>query len=62
MEVEDEKESFDKRTKQVKPVVTFPPKKFEPRDNRGSKRFGVNPSNNNVGRPFQGKRKPTTWT
>ena len=55
MEVEDEKESFAKKNKQARQTVTFPPKKFEPRDNQGLKRFGFNPSNNNVGTPFQGE-------
>ncbi|XP_020879436.1 uncharacterized protein LOC110227873 [Arabidopsis lyrata subsp. lyrata] len=33
MEVKDEKENFAKRNKQEKPAVTFPTKKFEPREN-----------------------------
>ncbi|KAL9840718.1 putative retrotransposon gag domain-containing protein [Arabidopsis thaliana] len=40
MEVEDEKESFAKRDKQAKPAVTFSPKKFEPRENQGPRKFG----------------------
>ncbi|KAG7588597.1 Ribonuclease H-like superfamily [Arabidopsis suecica] len=61
MEVEDEKESFAKRNKQAKPAVTFPTKKFEPRENQGPKKFGSQPFNNNVGKQFQGKRKSNTW-
>jgi len=37
MEVEDEKESFAKRNKQAKLAVTFPAKKFEPREKPGTK-------------------------
>ncbi|XP_020874147.1 uncharacterized protein LOC110226546 [Arabidopsis lyrata subsp. lyrata] len=37
MEVEDEKESFARRNKQAKPTVTLPTKKFEPRENQGTK-------------------------
>ena len=59
--MEDDKESFAKRNKKTKPAVAFQPKRFEPKDNQGSKRFGVNPSNNNVRRPFQEKGRPTTW-
>ncbi|AED93862.1 unnamed protein product [Arabidopsis thaliana] len=33
MEVEDKKEIFAKRNKPAKPAVTFPTKKFEPREN-----------------------------
>lgn len=61
MEVEDEKESFTKRNKQAKPAVTFPPKKFEPRENQGPRKFGSQPFNNNVGKQFQGKGKSNTW-
>jgi len=50
MEVEDEKESFAKRNKQAKPSVTFPPKKFEPRENQGPRKFGSQTFNNNVGK------------
>jgi len=48
MEVEDEKESFAKRNKQAKPAATFSPKKFEPRENQGPRKFGSQPFNNNV--------------
>ncbi|KAG7564205.1 Ribonuclease H domain [Arabidopsis suecica] len=41
MEVEDEKESFAKRNKQAKPAVTFPTKKFEPRENQGPKNVRI---------------------
>ncbi|KAG7533238.1 Reverse transcriptase domain [Arabidopsis thaliana x Arabidopsis arenosa] len=61
MEVEDEKESFAKRNKQAKPAVTFPTKKFEPRENQGPKKFGSQPLNNTVGKQFQGKGKSNTW-
>ncbi|KAG7532877.1 Integrase catalytic core [Arabidopsis thaliana x Arabidopsis arenosa] len=61
MEVEDEKESFAKRNKQAKPAVTFPTKKFEPRENQGPKKFGLQPLNNTVGKQFQGKRRSNTW-
>ncbi|KAG7572361.1 Retrotransposon gag domain [Arabidopsis suecica] len=61
MEVEDEKESFAKRNKQAKPAVTFPTKKFEPRENQGPKKFGSQPLNNTVGKQFQGKRRSNTW-
>ncbi|KAG7552073.1 Integrase catalytic core [Arabidopsis thaliana x Arabidopsis arenosa] len=61
MEVEDEKESFAKRNKQAKPAVTFPTKKFEPRENQGPKKFGSQPLNNTVGRQFQGKGRSNTW-
>jgi len=61
MEVEDEKESFAKRNKQAKPAVTFPPKKFEPRENQGPRKFGSQPFNNNVGKQFQGKGRSNTW-
>ncbi|KAG7586269.1 Retrotransposon gag domain [Arabidopsis thaliana x Arabidopsis arenosa] len=61
MEVEDEKESFAKRNKQAKPVVTFPTKKFEPRENQGPKKFGSQPLNNTVGKQFQGKGRSNTW-
>ena len=60
MEVKDEKESFAKRNKQVKPAVTFPPKKFEPRENKGPRKFGSQPFNNNVGKQFQGKGRSNT--
>jgi len=60
MEVEDEKESFAKRNKQAKPAVTFPPKKFEPRENQGPRKFGSQPFNNNVGKQFQGKGRSNT--
>ncbi|XP_020870046.1 uncharacterized protein LOC110225221 [Arabidopsis lyrata subsp. lyrata] len=59
MEVEDEKESFAKRNKQAKPAVTFPIKKFEPRENQGPKKFGSQPLNNTVGKQFQGKGRST---
>jgi len=55
MEVEDEKESFAKRNKQAKPAVTFLPKKFEPRENQGPRKFGSQPFNSNVEKKFQGK-------
>ncbi|KAG7583508.1 Ribonuclease H domain [Arabidopsis suecica] len=61
MEVEDEKESFAKRNKQAKPAVTFPTKKFEPRENQGPKKFGSQPLNNTVGKQFQGKGRSNTW-
>jgi len=61
MEVEDEKESFAKRDKQAKPAVTFLPKKFEPRENQGPRKFGSLPFNNNVGKQFQGKGRSNTW-
>jgi len=61
MEVEDEKESFAKRNKQVKPAVIFPPKKFEPRENQGPRKFGSQPFNNNLGKQFQGKGRSNTW-
>ncbi|XP_020872323.1 uncharacterized protein LOC110226080 [Arabidopsis lyrata subsp. lyrata] len=61
MEVEDEKESFAKRNKQAKPVVTFPTKKFEPRENQGPKKFGSQTFNNTVGKQFQGKARSNTW-
>ncbi|KAG7559356.1 Integrase catalytic core [Arabidopsis thaliana x Arabidopsis arenosa] len=61
MEVEDEKESFAKRNKQAKPPVTFPTKKFEPRENQGPKKFGSQPLNNTVGKQFQGKGRSNTW-
>ncbi|XP_020871384.1 uncharacterized protein LOC110225756 [Arabidopsis lyrata subsp. lyrata] len=60
MEVEDEKENFAKRNKQEKPAVTFPTKKFEPRENKGPRRFGSQPFNNIVGKKFQGKGKSNT--
>ncbi|KAG7579052.1 Reverse transcriptase domain [Arabidopsis thaliana x Arabidopsis arenosa] len=61
MEVEDEKESFAKRNKQAKPTVTFPTKKFEPREIQGPKKFGSQPLNNIVGKQFQGKGKSNSW-
>ncbi|KAG7533112.1 Ribonuclease H-like superfamily [Arabidopsis thaliana x Arabidopsis arenosa] len=61
MEVEDEKESFAKRNKQAKPAVTFPTKKFEPRENQGPKKFGSQPLNNTVGKQFQGRGRSNTW-
>ncbi|KAG7533509.1 Reverse transcriptase domain [Arabidopsis thaliana x Arabidopsis arenosa] len=61
MEVEDEKESFAKRNKQAKPAVTFPTKKFEPKENQGPKKFGSQPLNNTVGKQFQGKGRSNTW-
>ncbi|KAG7579151.1 Ribonuclease H-like superfamily [Arabidopsis thaliana x Arabidopsis arenosa] len=60
-EVEDEKESFAKRNKQAKPAVTFPTKKFEPRESQGPKKFGSQPLNNIVGKQFQGKGRSNTW-
>ncbi|XP_020872664.1 uncharacterized protein LOC110226222 [Arabidopsis lyrata subsp. lyrata] len=50
MEVEDEKESFAKRNKQEKSAVTVPTKKFEPRENKGPKKFGSQPFNSTVGK------------
>ncbi|KAG7584809.1 Ribonuclease H domain [Arabidopsis thaliana x Arabidopsis arenosa] len=62
MEVEDdEKESFAKRNKPAKPAVTFPTKKFEPRESQGPKKFGSQPLNNVVGKQFQGKGRSNTW-
>ncbi|KAG7529614.1 Ribonuclease H domain, partial [Arabidopsis suecica] len=61
MEVEYEKEKFAKRNKQAKPAVTFPPKKFKPRENRGPRKFGSQPFNNNVRKQFQGKGRSNTW-
>jgi len=61
MEVEDEKESFTKRNKQATLAITFPAKKFEPKENQGPKKFGSQPFNTNVGRQIQGKGKSNTW-
>ncbi|KAG7542873.1 Retrotransposon gag domain [Arabidopsis thaliana x Arabidopsis arenosa] len=61
MEVEDEKENFAKRNKQEKPAITVPAKKFEPRENRGPKKFGSQPFNSTVGKQFQGKGRSNTW-